>query len=155
MQMNEVNVKMAVKNWWGQRALALVCEGSRLLRGQVTFIFKGKFSPRYHGSHCDSEINFNAPLWQFCVTLPLPFSLLFFFWGGWGGWVVSTHCSLLSQSCCDDIRADTCACGAPEPRKPEHMEKKDWWRGGLHKRFITNVSNPLLHCQGDVIKHTL
>ena len=61
----------------------------------------------------------------------------------------------LSQSCRDDIRTDTCACGAPGPRKPVHMEKKDGGGGSLHKRFITNVSNPLLHCQGDVIKHTL
>lgn len=76
-----------------------------------------------------------------------PFLSFLFFW-------LSTHCYLLSPSCCDDIRTDTCACGAPGPRKPVHMEKKDGGKS-LHKRFITNVSNPLLHCQGDVIKHTL
>lgn len=42
-----------------------------------------------------------------------------------------------------------------DPEKPERMEKKDGGGKSLYKRFITNVSNPLLHCQGDVIKHTL
>lgn len=139
--------------------------------------FQRKVSRRYRGSHCDLEINFNAPLRRYCVTLPLPFSFFrfssrFFF----VFFLVSTPCFLLSTSCCDDIRTDTWACGAPGPRKPVHMEKKDVvvvvvgggcvlrvrggkggmeGGGGIHKRFITNVSNPLLHCQGDVIKHTL
>lgn len=147
MRMNEINSRMAVKNWWGQRALALVARRKRMTGRTSDVHFQRKVSRRYHGSHCDLEINFNAPLWRFRVTIPLPLLSFFFFW--------STHCYLLSQYCCDDIRTDTCACGAPEPRKPVHMEEKDGGGGGLHKRFITNVSNPLLHCQGDVIKHTL
>lgn len=49
--------------------------------------FQRKVSRRYHGSHCDSRINFNAPLWRFCVTLPLSFFSS-----------QSTHCHLLSLS---------------------------------------------------------
>lgn len=45
--------------------------------------FQRKVSRHYHGSHCDLQINFNAPLWRFCVTLPLSFLFLYFilfFW---------------------------------------------------------------------------
>lgn len=50
--------------------------------------FQRKVSRRYHGSHCDSRINFNAPPHpDDCVSLPLPpclpFSVfLFFFFSG-------------------------------------------------------------------------
>lgn len=69
MQMSGASVKMAVKNWWGQRAP----RASRLprwrasergrsgwRRGRAMFLQR-KVSRRYHGSHCDSRINFNAP----------------------------------------------------------------------------------------------
>lgn len=86
---------MAVKNWWGQRALALV----RMTGRTGGFRFQSKVCCRYHGSYCDSEMNFNAPLRWFCVTLPSLFSPFF---------LSSAEYPLpfpLDQSCCDDIRA--------------------------------------------------
>ena len=113
--------------------------------------FQRKVSRRYHGSHCDSEINFNGPLWRFCVTLPLPFSFFlflsfFFFW-----WVLSPL-PILPRWHPNRHMCMWCA----RTQKACAHGKERWGGGGsLHKRFITNVSNPLLHCQGDVIKHTL
>ena len=113
--------------------------------------FQRKVSRRYHGSHCDSEINFNGPLWRFCVTLPLPFS--FFLFLSFFFFLVSTIPSpnlaamTSEQTHVHVVRQD--------PESLCTWKRKMGGGGSLHKRFITNVSNPLLHCQGDVIKHTL
>lgn len=130
----------------------LGCEGKWMTERTSDVHFQRKVSHRYHGSHCDLEMNFNAPLWRFCVTIPLPLSFLFFLGGGWGGehpllsplpillrWHPNRH---MCMWCARTQKA--CAHG-----------KERWGGKSLHKRFITNVSNPLLHCQGDVIKHTL
>ena len=49
----------------------------------------------------------------------------------------------LSQSCRDDIRTDTCACGAPGPRKPVHMEKKEGGGGEVCIKDSSQMS--LIH----------
>lgn len=88
----------------------------------------------------------------FCVTLPLPFfsfSFPLFFSS-------SSHSHLLSLCA---VTSEQSHVARQDPESLLHMEKESlkggWGGGGLYKRFITTVSNPLLHCQGDVIKHTL
>lgn len=91
------------------------------------------------------RINFNA------VDFVSPFLPSSFFLGFLCS---STHRhsspAMTSEQTCVHV-----ACQDPE-RALAHGRRSERWRGKKsHKRFITIVSNPLLHCQGDVIKHTL
>lgn len=79
----------------------------------------------------------------FCVTLPLLFSPFFFL-----------HSYLLSLCA---MTSEQSHVARQDPESLLHVEKERLCGAGgcLYKRFITTVSNPLLHCQGDVIKRTL